>query len=42
MQEQFVEKVNIARSMLEKAKLGLKESEQMFNALSQKAFAGEL
>lgn len=42
MQEQFVEKVNIARSMLEKAKLGLKESEQMFNGLSQKAFAGEL
>ncbi|MBE0352820.1 restriction endonuclease subunit S [Pseudoalteromonas lipolytica] len=42
MQEQFVEKVNVARSMLEKAKLGLKESEQMFNGLSQKAFAGEL
>jgi len=42
MQEQFVEKVNIARSMLEKAKSGLKESEQMFNGLSQKAFAGDL
>lgn len=42
MQEQFVAKVNIARSMLEKAKSGLKESDQMFNGLSQKAFAGEL
>ena len=42
MQEQFVEKVNIARNILEKAKSGLKESEQMFNGLSQKAFSGEL
>jgi type I restriction enzyme S subunit len=42
MQMQFVEKLKLARSMLEKAKTELKESEQMFNALSQKAFAGEL
>ncbi|MGP4986565.1 restriction endonuclease subunit S [Pseudoalteromonas nigrifaciens] len=42
MQEQFVKKVNVARNMLEKAKSGLKESEQMFNGLSQKAFSGEL
>ncbi|MCF6439857.1 restriction endonuclease subunit S [Pseudoalteromonas luteoviolacea] len=42
MQVQFVERVNIAKRMLEKAKVGLKESEQMFNGLSQKAFAGEL
>lgn len=42
MQMQFADKVNVARKMLEKAKVGVKESEQMFNALSQKAFAGEL
>ena len=42
MQEQFVKKVNVASNMLEKAKSGLKESEQMFNGLSQKAFSGEL
>lgn len=42
MQEQFVKKVNVARNMLEKAKSGLKESEQIFNGLSQKAFSGEL
>lgn len=42
MQKQFVAKVNIAKEMLDKAKSGLKESEQMFNGLSQKAFSGEL
>jgi len=42
MQKQFVDKVNIARNMVKKARVGLQESEQMFNALSQQAFSGEL
>lgn len=42
MQVQFVEKINITRGMMEKMKVGLYESDRVFNALSQKAFAGAL
>lgn len=42
LQKSFIAKVKVAKDMTESGRIALLEAEQMFNSLSQKAFAGEL